>query len=107
MKKGLTTLERLVLFRNFDDRRSVLHDRNFAGRAEIGVTRFVGLPTRNATPLSPTAKHQVKLPSDQTLYNKRTFYGSCHNTSPELRLNPCTRSAGILEWNRTRQEGWY
>lgn len=45
----LTTLERLVLLRDFDDPRSVLHDRNFAGRAEVCLARFIRLPTRDAT----------------------------------------------------------
>lgn len=43
------TLERLVLFRNFDDPRSVPHDGNFASRAEICLARFFRLPTRDAT----------------------------------------------------------
>jgi len=43
------TLERFVLFRDFDDPRSVLHDRNLAGRAEVRLARFIRLPTRDAT----------------------------------------------------------
>lgn len=59
-RKELTALERLVIFRDFDDRRSALHDRDFAGSAEIGVARLVRLLTRDATPVAPPARDQVR-----------------------------------------------
>jgi len=46
------TLECLVIFRNFDDRRSVLRNRSLAGRAEIGLARLISLPTCDATLLA-------------------------------------------------------
>ena len=59
--KQHTTRERLVVFRNFDDRRSVLHDRDFAGRAEIGLAGLFSLPARNAALATQPADHRVKV----------------------------------------------
>lgn len=57
MKKKLTAPERFVLLRDFDYPWSALHNRNLTGCAEVGLSRFVRLLTRNATPLAPPARH--------------------------------------------------
>ena len=55
-KKKLTTPERLVLFHDFDNGWSALHDRDFAGGAEVRVARFVRLSTRDAAPVTPPTR---------------------------------------------------
>ena len=44
-----TTLKCLVLFRDLDNRRGVLHNRDLAGRAEVGLAGLISLPTSDAT----------------------------------------------------------
>jgi hypothetical protein len=66
----LTTLERLVLFRDFDDPRSVPHDGNFASRAKICLARFVRLPTRDATLAAEPTVHQVSYRLDRWSLNQ-------------------------------------
>jgi hypothetical protein len=59
-EETLTTLERLILLRDFDDRWSTLHHRNFAGRAKVGLARLLGLLTRDATLLTQPTMRKVR-----------------------------------------------
>ena len=71
--KKHTTLERLVLLRDLDDRRSVLQDRNFAGRAEVGIAGLFSLPARNAALMTQPADRRAKVILRSMKMNVRTY----------------------------------